>query len=115
MANTNAYINYIENKGQWYNKVLFQGDFNGGRIFLEKNAFTYVFYPPGGFERMHPHPNANPADFVSCTMTFQAVRMEFLNSSLHQLKGMIKNLFTATIIWEVIHATGLRVRERLAR
>lgn len=75
-----CYLNYIENKGQWNNKVLYQSDFRGGRLFLENNAFTYVFYPAEGFERFHPHQGANPADMVSCTMTFQAVRMEFENS-----------------------------------
>jgi len=85
--NDNAYVNYIENKGQWYNKVLYQGDFYGGRLFLEKNALTYVFYPPGAFERFHPHPNAKPEDFESCTLTFQAVRMEFVNSSVTATEG----------------------------
>jgi len=87
LATTNSYINYVENKGQWYNKVLYQGDFNGGRIFLEKNALTYLFFPPGGLERLHPNPNGNPQDFVSCSMTFQAVRMEFENSLPASVEG----------------------------
>ena len=78
MATNTANVSYMENKGQWFNKVLYQGDFFGGRVFLEKNALTYVFLPPGGIERLHPHPGANKADFKKCTMTFQAVRMEFL-------------------------------------
>jgi gliding motility-associated-like protein len=77
-----CYLNYIENKGQWYNKVIYQSDFRGGRLFLEKNALTYLFYPPNGFERFHPHPGPkDTADAVSCTMTFQAIRMQFLNSN----------------------------------
>lgn len=85
--NTNAYVNYTENKGQWRSKVLFQGDFNGGRIFLEKNAFTYLFYPPDASERMHPGPGINKKDLRSCTMTFHAVRMEFLNSMPAAIEG----------------------------
>ncbi|MGP8216945.1 MAG: T9SS type B sorting domain-containing protein [Bacteroidia bacterium] len=92
-ANTDAYVNYIENKGQWCDTVLYQGDFYGGRIFLEKNALTYLFYPPGGAERMHPHANANRSDFRSCTMTFQAVRMEFLNSMPASIEGADKKTF----------------------
>ena len=91
--NYSANVSYIENKGQWINKVLYQGDFNGGRIFLEKNALTYVFFPPGGFERLHPNANSNPQDFISCTMTFQAVRMEFINSDANTISGEEKKLF----------------------
>src|SRR5581483_11689288 len=77
-----CYLNYIENKGQWYNKVIYQSDFHGGRVFLEKNGLAYVFYPPGGFERFHPHPGKiDTADFNHCTLTFQAIKMQFVNST----------------------------------
>lgn len=88
-----CYLNYIENKGQWIDKVLYQSDFHGGRLFLEKNALTYVFFPPNGFERFHPHEGANPADFVSCTMTFQAIRMEFANSLQASIKPATQREF----------------------
>ncbi len=93
VVNTFSYINYIENKGQWYNGLLYKADFNGGQIFLEKNAFTYLFFPPGGIERLHPHPNANPQDFVSCSMTFQAIRMDFVNSMPAAIEGGDKKEF----------------------
>jgi gliding motility-associated-like protein len=97
MANTiavaNSYVDYIENKGQWNDKTLYQADFNGGRIFLEKNALTYVFYPPGGLERLHPHANSNPADFTRCSMTFQAVRMLFVGSMPASIEGGDKKSF----------------------
>ena len=83
----NDYVNYTENKGQWYNKVLYQGDFEGGRIFLEKDAFTYVFTPPGWAERLHPGPNTSRQDLRYCVMTFQAVRMQFLNSMPAAIEG----------------------------
>ncbi len=50
-----SYLNYIKNKGQWNSKVLYQTDFRGGRLFLEKNAFTYLFYPQDGLRELHPH------------------------------------------------------------
>lgn len=84
---TDAYINYTENKGQWYNKVLYQGDFQGGRIFLEKDAFTYVFTPSGWEERLHPGPNTKREDLRYCVMTFQAVRMQFLNTMPAAIEG----------------------------
>ncbi len=87
VAATESYINYTENKGQWNKKVLFQGDFNGGRIFLENNAFTYLFYPPGGLARLHPHDNTTPIDTAGFIMTFQAVQVEFVNCMPAAIEG----------------------------
>src|SRR5258705_5886360 len=41
-----SHLSFTENKGQWESNILFQADFRGGRLFLEKNDFTYVFYHP---------------------------------------------------------------------
>ena len=90
---TTASVNYIENKGQWNSNVLYQGDFNGGRVFLEKNALMYVFYPPGGVERLHPGPNTNRADMRRCTMTFQAVRMQFEGCNPASIEAIDKKLY----------------------
>ncbi|MEO8760320.1 MAG: hypothetical protein ABI388_04215, partial [Bacteroidia bacterium] len=79
---TPSYINYIQNKGQWNTKVLYQGDFKGGRVFLEKNAFTYLFYPQDGLTQLHPHHKTSQANNSQpITLNFHAVRMEFLGSS----------------------------------
>lgn len=77
-----AYINYIKNKGQWDKRALYEANFKGGRVYLEKNAFTYVFYPKDGFEVLHPHAGglqANPTG--TYTFTFHTVRMDFEGSS----------------------------------
>jgi gliding motility-associated-like protein len=77
-----SYINYIKNKGQWDARSLYQADFKGGRVFLEPNAFTYVFYPKDGFEPLHPHENGKQVNPTGTyTLTFHAVRMQFLGSS----------------------------------
>jgi len=75
---TPSYINYTKNKGQWDKRALYEADFKGGHVYLEQNAFTYVFYPKEGIEKLHHHRNATGADAI--TLTFQAVRMEFLGS-----------------------------------
>lgn len=36
-------IRFVENKGQWNNRVRFVSSFPGGRIFVENNAITYKF------------------------------------------------------------------------
>jgi len=77
-----SYIDFIRNKGQWNDKSIYQADFKGGRLFLEPNAFTYVFYPQDGFSVLHPHANGKQANTsAGITLTFQAVRMEFIGSS----------------------------------
>ena len=81
-------LNYIKNKGQWNSKVLYQADFHGGRVFLEKNAFTYLFYQQDGFTQLHPHPRTTQSASTTRTskthddvlLNFHAVRMEFVGS-----------------------------------
>ncbi|MDP2386999.1 MAG: gliding motility-associated C-terminal domain-containing protein [Bacteroidota bacterium] len=71
-----SYLNYAQNKGQWNEKVLFKTNFRGGNLFLEKKAFTYLFYPKEGLEEFHHH-----ALKLNKTKTFQAVKMSFENAS----------------------------------
>ena len=40
--NTFAQLQFIENKGQWNNKVDFRSDINSGAFFLEKDGFTIL-------------------------------------------------------------------------
>lgn len=79
-----SYVNYIKNNGQWHNNVLYQADFKGGRLFLEKNAFTYIFYPSDGLTQYHPHNRSNQANAKSASketiLNFHTVRMEFVGS-----------------------------------
>ncbi|MBA3705335.1 MAG: SBBP repeat-containing protein, partial [Bacteroidetes bacterium] len=91
-VNLTSYVNYAENKGQWIDKVLYQGDYRGGRIFLEKNAFTYLFYPSAGLGR-HSHSNNKDKNSELDTLTFQSVRMEFKNSNLANIEGGDKKSF----------------------
>ena len=85
-----SYLSYIKNNGQWNSKVLYQADFRGGRLFLEKNTFTYLFYPQDGFTELHPHQRTNQAHQTGrtkqtnsdeITLNFHALRMEFVGSS----------------------------------
>lgn len=81
-----SFLNYIKNNGQWNQKVLYQANFRGGCLFLEKNTFTYLFYPQNGFTELHPHQQiisgrTNKSDKDKITLNFHAVRMEFVGSS----------------------------------
>ena len=39
-----GHIQFIENKGQWNNKVLFQTKISSGELYLEKNYLTFHFW-----------------------------------------------------------------------
>lgn len=64
--------------------MLYQGKFRGGKVFLESNAFTYVFYPADGLTTVHHRLN-NPEGFDS-SLTYHAVRMEFMRSNTQAQK-----------------------------
>jgi gliding motility-associated-like protein len=70
-----SHLSFTENKGQWENNILFQTDFRGGRLFLEKNNFMYVFYQPEDYEYLHPHNGK-----VTTSMRLHAVKVEMKQS-----------------------------------
>src|SRR5690349_9533751 len=67
----NSHLLFTENKGQWESNILFQTDFRGGRLFLEKNDFMYVFYHPDDFAYLHPRDGK-----VTSQMRLHAVKVE---------------------------------------
>lgn len=64
--------------------MLYQGRFKGGKVFLENNGFTYLFYPTNGIEQLHH--KINDPDGFNETLDFHAVKLEFVNSNLHTIK-----------------------------
>ncbi|MBK5286221.1 MAG: PKD domain-containing protein [Bacteroidia bacterium] len=70
-AAATSHLSFTENKGQWENNILFRTDFSGGRLFLEKNNFTYVFYHPDDIENLHPHDGK-----VTTQIRLHAVKVE---------------------------------------
>lgn len=73
-------ILFAQNKGQWNNRVLYEGKFKGGKVFLEKQGFSYVFYPKDGLAHLH-HRN-NSADYDT-SLTFHSVKMNFINCNIN--------------------------------
>ncbi len=49
---------YIENKGQWQENVLYKLNLNNGALFLEKNCITYNFIDPEGLHYSTAHHGA---------------------------------------------------------
>lgn len=46
-------LSFVENRGQWPGHVLFSGEINSGRIFLEKSGLTYHQYDLSAIKKQH--------------------------------------------------------------
>jgi gliding motility-associated-like protein len=66
-------IEFVENKGQWDNKVLFMGNVPSGTFYVHKDGFTVVQHNSDDWARLHeivhdkgPHgnPNARTQDLI---------------------------------------------------
>ena len=68
-----SHVLFAQNKGQWNDKVLYEGKFKGGKVFLEQQGLSYVFFPKDGLEAMHHHGSKAP-------VTYHAIKMNFVNS-----------------------------------
>jgi gliding motility-associated-like protein len=79
-------LQFIRNNGQWNEKVLYQSDFRGGRLFLESTAFTYLFYPAKGFSSLHPH-EGGKNEPEQKAFQFHAVKMEFAGCASARVLG----------------------------
>lgn len=53
---------FVENKGQWNEKVKFKGDVSSGAFFLEKQGFTFLLHNPSDLQkianRVHGRPDS---------------------------------------------------------
>lgn len=71
----NSLVRFVENKGQWENKILFAADLPLGRVFLEQDRLTYVFCDVADlhdryFHRTENDPFPFPLDCHSFTVKF---------------------------------------------
>ncbi len=46
-------IKFIENKGQWFENILFRAEIPGGALYLERDKLTYVFSHPDDITKLH--------------------------------------------------------------
>ncbi|MDG1477055.1 MAG: gliding motility-associated C-terminal domain-containing protein [Vicingaceae bacterium] len=77
-----ASVEFVENKGQWNNKVKYKAQLPGGNIYLENDRLTYLFYDEKDMARlseMHHHEikNPTPDDYI---MDLHAFQINFLNA-----------------------------------
>ncbi|HMX37738.1 MAG TPA: hypothetical protein PKA94_10655, partial [Ferruginibacter sp.] len=78
-------MEFIQNKGQWDNRVVYRGDFSTGSFFLENNGFTVLLHNVEDLmkvsERLHGH-NADPSNMGQpVTLRSHAYKVQFLGTS----------------------------------
>lgn len=79
---------FVENKGQWNEKVQFRAKIPDGQLYMEKDRLTYVFHSANDMARMHylrHHTTADsdiPRDYV---MDMHAFQVHFVDSKLEQI------------------------------
>jgi gliding motility-associated-like protein len=77
-------LKFEENKNQFDPDVLYEVDLvKSGKLFLEKNCFTYLFWNPNDVERMHhPENGGKPTDWKDgVTVHFHSFKAEFLGAN----------------------------------
>ena len=67
-------LKFEANKNQWNSNVLFKTNLKGGRLFLENDKFTFVYYKLSDLEKAHNQPSKdNNENIINChayTMSF---------------------------------------------
>ena len=71
----NEGVRYIENKGQWNEKILFKASIGNGDLFVEKNAFTFNLYNAEELSKNHISPTG-----MNSAPRCHAYKVEFINS-----------------------------------
>lgn len=77
-----ASLRFTENKNQFDSRVLFEAELiKGGKLFLEKNTFTYLLWNPHDIEQMH-HPKRSPLPGEKRGIVhYHSFKASFLNSN----------------------------------
>lgn len=66
---------FIENKGQWSDKVEYRAEFDGAWVYLEKDGFTFDTYDQEVFNKW-AHAHVNPSEERVDLIPFHAFKMQ---------------------------------------
>ncbi len=82
-------IEFVENKGQWDNNIVFKAKLPGGNLYLEKDELTYQFYDEQDMARYHDLHHGSikdpkPSDYI---MQMHAFKIKFLNAQTDKITG----------------------------
>lgn len=92
-------IEFIENKGQWDDRVQFMGQVSNGAFFVHRNGFTVLQHNSQDWERMHSATHNHLVDGKSIrgqsfVVRSHAYRVDFLNANGKSRIIADKPLFT---------------------
>ena len=85
--NASAQMEFVQNKGQWNDKIKYKGDFSTGSFFLENKGFTVVLNKAEDLLRRkefsHGHANKSDKDISETDLTLHsfAYNVTFLGAS----------------------------------
>ncbi len=77
-------LQFVENKGQWNEKVTFKGDLNNGVFFLTKNGFTVVQHNADDLNKLHAYYHAETNEIQqpsTIRLRSHAYEMVFVNAT----------------------------------
>lgn len=85
LKKASAQIEFIQNKGQWDNRVTYRGDFSSGSFFLENQGFTVLLHNVDDLkyisEQMHGHNPNTATTGQPVTLRSHAYKVKFLGTS----------------------------------
>jgi hypothetical protein len=91
-----AQIDFVENKGQWNDKIQYKADMSAGAFFLEENSFSVLMHNPEEMQLMHDlehgHPNKKTDPSAKYTLHSFFYRVNFLGASKRTETGSGKTL-----------------------
>ena len=77
---------FIENKGQWNEKVKFKTELQGGALYLESNKLTYSFYDEKALESyFHAHHSHAPKQELT-RFKLHAYQVEFVGGNVSKIE-----------------------------
>lgn len=81
IAQHQASISFIENKGQWPKEVKFTADIPGGKLFIEKDGLTYSFEDPRQSSARTHTSHLFKSDSENLQQNNYALKVAFLNQN----------------------------------
>ncbi|MBK8497240.1 MAG: gliding motility-associated C-terminal domain-containing protein [Flavobacteriales bacterium] len=77
-----ARVQYVANRGQWPQQVLFKASFPNSAMFLQRNAITWSRYQSDASERMHEYIQWPEEQQASFSLKGHAWRVHFVGANL---------------------------------
>jgi gliding motility-associated-like protein len=77
---------WIENRGQWPEPVVFQTALSSGVLWTERTGFTYQLFDPAGLQQMIAQHGANSDEILQG----HTYRIEFINGNATRVSGQNK-------------------------